>query len=363
MKITFKKLFLFGLMLVLTLSFAACGQKEETDTETKTETELETETQEETEIVEVPVTPGKTNLLTGLPTLTDEGVGKRPVAVMVNNTKAAFPQYGIAQADIIFEVPVEGGETRFMAMYGDYTQVPKVCSVRSCRMYFPEYSEGFDAVYVNWGMSDAIRPYVNSLNLTHYEGAYNTGKLFARDAERQKTKALEHTGYFNGPGLPEAMAEAEQRTDIEADKKDTAFHFHEPENVVKPTGDVCETFVVDYYAVKSRFTYDAETNTYLKEHNGNAQIDGVTGTQLAFTNVLILETDIGEHANGTHRDVRWYNGGTGYYISNGAVQKIKWTKAGIESRILLFDENGNELTINAGKSYIGISYFDRVTFE
>ena len=31
MKITLKKLFLFGLMLVLTLSVVACGKKDETD--------------------------------------------------------------------------------------------------------------------------------------------------------------------------------------------------------------------------------------------------------------------------------------------------------------------------------------------
>lgn len=361
MKTTLKKLFLCSLMLVLAFTFVACGSKEEPETETM---ETETETEAETEVVEVPVTPGNTNLLTGLPTLTDEAIGKRPVAVMVNNVKASFPQYGIAEADIIFEIPVEGGSTRFMAMYGDYTQVPKVCSVRSCRMYFPEYSEGFDAVYVNWGMSEAIRPYVNSLNLTHYEGAYNTGNLFDRDTERRASgMALEHTGYFNGPGLPEAMEAAGQRTDIEADKKDTAFNFYEPENVVKPTGDACIKVEIDYGVAEPTFTYDAETNTYLKQHNGVNQIDGVTGTQLAFTNVIILETDIGEHSNGTHRDVRWYNGGTGYYISNGAVQKITWSKASIESRILLFDENGEELTINAGKSYIGISYYDKVTLE
>ena len=368
MKTTLKKLCLLSMMLVFALSVTACGNKTNADagnnSDTESISEIETETETQTEVVEIPVTPGMTNLLTGLPTLTEEAVGKRPVAVMVNNTKASFPQYGIAQADIIFEIPVEGGETRFMAMFGDYTQVPKVCSVRSCRAYFPEYSEGFDAVYVNWGMSEAIRPYVNSLNLTHYEGLYNAGGLFARDEARLASGvAKEHTGYFNGPGLPAAMEKKEQRTDIEADKKDTAFNFYEPENVVKPTGEACETFVIDYVAVKSRFTYDAETNTYLKEHNGKAQIDGNTGTQLAFTNVLILETDIGAHSNGTHRDVRWQNGGTGYYISNGAVQKLTWSKASIESRILLFDEEGKELTINAGKIYIGISYPGEITFE
>lgn len=357
MKDKMKKVLLLSVMLVFALVFAGCGKKESENTE-EINTEVVTETEEEI------VTPGNINLLTGLPTLTDEAIGKRPVAVMVNNVKASFPQYGVAQADIIFEIPVEGGSTRFMAMYGDYTQVPKICSVRSCRMYFPEISEGFDAVYVNWGMSEAIRPYVNSLNLTHYEGAYNTGKLFARDTERQSAGySLEHTGYFDGTGLPAAMEEAGQRTDIEEDKKDTAFKFNDADTVVKPLGDACTVVTVDYGAAEATLTYDEATNTYLKEHNGNAQIDGVTGTQLAFTNVLVLECNIGAHPNGTHRDVKWIEGGNGYYVSNGAVQKITWSKDSIESRIMLFDEDGNELRINAGKSYIGINYVGEATFE
>lgn len=360
------KLMLLCFVMVLACVFVGCGNKASTDN-TQVDTQLETQLQEteSTEVQEVVIeTPGNTNLLTGLPTLTEEAIGKRPVAVMVNNVKASFPQYGIAEADIIFEIPVEGGSTRFMAMYGDYTQVPKVCSVRSCRMYFPEISEGFDAVYVNWGMADPIRPYVNSLNLTHYEGAYNTGGLFSRDSERRNAgMALEHTGYFNGPGLPEAMAEAGQRTDIEADKKDTAFKFNEPENVVKPTGDACTKVDIDFGVAEPTLTYDEASNTYLKQHNGKAQMDGVTGTQLAFTNVLVLECNIGDHENGTHRDVRWVEGGAGYYVSNGAVQPITWSKDAIESRIKLFDADGNELKLNAGKSYIAINYPGQATFE
>ena len=69
---------------------------------------------------------------------------------MVNNVPAAMPQYGVAKADVIFEIPVEGDVTRFMALYADYTTVPRVCAVRSCRYYFPAFSQGFDAFYVNW---------------------------------------------------------------------------------------------------------------------------------------------------------------------------------------------------------------------
>ena len=97
------------------------------------------------------------NLLTGNNDLTDEAIGKRPVAVMVNNIPAALPQYGISAADVIFELPVEGNQTRLMALYADYTQVPKVCAIRSCRYYYPAIAKGFDAYYVHWGMDETVR--------------------------------------------------------------------------------------------------------------------------------------------------------------------------------------------------------------
>ena len=122
------------------------------------------------------------NLLTGTNDLTDEAIGKRPVAVMVNNIAAALPQYGISEADIIFELPVEGNQTRLMAMYADYTQVPKICAVRSCRYYYPAIAKGFDAYYVHWGQDESIVGYLNSLNMSRFNGLDNTGGLFGRDS-------------------------------------------------------------------------------------------------------------------------------------------------------------------------------------
>lgn len=125
--------------------------------------------------------PANQNLLTGVLDLTEGAIGKRPVAVMVNNVDPAMPQYGVGKADIIFEIPVEGDATRFMALYGDYTAVPKICAIRSCRAYFPALSEGFDAFYVNWGSDDTIGEYIASLNLDQIDGISDGSGLFGRD--------------------------------------------------------------------------------------------------------------------------------------------------------------------------------------
>ena len=68
----------------------------------------------EVSMVETPIKTGPAanqNLLTGIDDLSKEAIGKRPVAVMVNNVEDALPQYGIGEADVIFELPVEGNLT------------------------------------------------------------------------------------------------------------------------------------------------------------------------------------------------------------------------------------------------------------
>lgn len=305
------------------------------------------------------------NPLTGLYDVTDGGKGKRPVAIMVNNIEYSLPQYGIYTADIIFEMPAEGGLTRFMAMYADYTAVPKVCSVRSCRKYFPAMSEGFDAVYVNCGMNNVIRDYVRSLNLTNYD-AYFDSRLFERDQDRLNAGyAYEHTLYFDGPRLPEIMERDGKRTDIESDKQGAFFNFNDIKKPVNPSNTVCEYVRVDFGYNESGFTYDKESNKYLKDFNGDPQIDGNNESQLAFTNLIILETEIGNDVNGMHRDVNWHGGSDhyGYYVSNGYVQKITWSKASEESKLMLFDLNGNPLSINCGNSYISVGFEGETYFS
>ena len=357
---------------LLSISLLSGCKKEEAVVEEPEEI-VENVVEEKEEIEEpveeaVPEDPENLNLLTGLPTLTEEAIGKRPVAVMVNNVPKALPQYGIEQADVIFEVIVEGDQTRFMALYGDYTQVPKVCSVRSCRKYFPILSEGFDAVYVNWGMSKSTRKYVETLNLTNYDGIYNEGNMFARDeARRNAGYALEHTGYFDGTKLPEVMAKNGDRTDLAESKKGTAFLFNGVDEQIKAAGQDCTYVKINFGAMNAEFNYSEETKTYFKKHNGNNQVDGVTGEQLQFTNVLVLETTFEKDGNTSNKWFDWTGGedSVGYYISNGGMQKIHWEKENDEVKgyLKFYTEDGTELSINRGKTYIAINHKEKAVFE
>lgn len=365
-----------ALLLAVTMGMAGCGQKKADAEETQKEEVKTTEEPEEEESTAVSgaavepeaVVPANQNLLTGIGDLSQEAIGKRPVAVMVNNVQKAMPQYGVGQADIIFEIPVEGDATRFMALYGDYTKVPQICPIRSCRYYFPALSQGFDAYYVNWGIDDTMGDYLAALNMDQIEGITNTGGLFGRDQEKlNQGYALEHTGYFDGTRLVSYIESQGLRADLLEDKKGAAFPFNGMEEQLKPEGSDCTSVQINFGAQSSAFTYDQEKKLYLKQINGQPQVDGKTGEQLSFTNVFVLETDISVRDDIGHKEIDWDGAAdsVGYYVSNGGVQKIHWSKeANNENSYLRFyDESGQEISINRGKSYIALNYRNQTTFQ
>ena len=110
---------------VLSLGVMGCGKKE-TSTEATTET---TTTEATTEAATEVQHEGVYNDLTG-EWVTDrtEEYG-RPIAVMLNNISDAMPQCDIGKADIVYEMKVEGGITRLLGIFNDYSNLEKLGSI------------------------------------------------------------------------------------------------------------------------------------------------------------------------------------------------------------------------------------------
>ncbi len=367
-----KAIVLWMLILAMAISLVGCGDSKATDQNEQEEQqvveqdEIVDESQQEEVKEEEVVIPANQNLLTGVCDLSEEAIGKRPVAVMINNVNAALPQYGISGADIIFEMHVEGDLTRLMAVYADYTKVPKICAIRSCRYYFPVMAHGFDAFYVNWGFDETMRSYVDSLGIPYIDGMETSGNMFGRDQGRINSGySLEHTAYFDGTKFAEYINKKDYRTDLLDEKKGTAFLFNGLNEQIKPSDEACTYVHVDFGGATATFEYDETTNTYFKSINGKKQKDAVSNEQLNFTNVVILETEISIRTQYGHKeiDLQGGSGYAGYYISNGAIQKISWEKPTASDYLKFYDEAGNEISINRGKTYIAFNYADRAIFE
>lgn len=332
-------------------SSSVTGETVQQVTEKVTETQAETQATEAAESVSTVQNP-----LTGEYGYNEAAVNKRPVAIMINNISQSLPQYGIGSADYMYEIVVEGGITRMMAVFADYTSVPDICSIRSCRYYFPIIAYGLDAIYCHWGMDHTIaEETLANLGIDRFDGDdsryYNS--LFFNDQERLEIYDREHTGYLKGSVLADTIANAGYRTDITNPKN--SFVFNEGEQPVVPAGVDCDSFTVNFsQSYFSTFTFDQASGTYLKQHSGEPHIDEATGEQLAFTNIFVLETAVSVRDDYGRMDVA-LDGGTGYYISNGSAQQISWSKPSDDSNFIITDNSGNAITVNRGKCYFGIT--------
>src|SRR5436305_2379329 len=81
----------------------------------------------------LPGAGGFVNPLTGLKTYTPQDwQSRRVLAVKIGNSSAERPQSGLDRADVVYEELVEGGITRFMALFLT-NSVDRVGPVRSVR--------------------------------------------------------------------------------------------------------------------------------------------------------------------------------------------------------------------------------------
>lgn len=300
------------------------------------------------------------NPLTGEDSFNENAVGKRPVACVVENSSAARPQWGIADStsspDIILEGEVEGGETRMLWFYADYTSLPdQIGPIRSARPPYIRFSELFDAIFIHWGQSESRDSYVGADSVFQTDGvdhinqmAYSDSVgLFGRDSSRGVSS--EHTGVLYGDRLEQAIKEAEFRTDVD-ESSFTQFSFNE--TAAEVGTESCTSFSVAFSKnTKTRdWTYSAEDKMY---HCTDYQTD------VARTNLLVLydQTEYITKYNykGTGKSEIYcdykLSGGNGKLASFSTVTEITWS---VENGVLVIkDKNGDDVKLNPGKTWIG----------
>lgn len=332
---------IFSIILALIaalLSFSACGGEETTET-TTTEPPLESTTKP------VPVI----NPLTGESGYDKALLSNRPVVISVENHPDARPQWGLCSSDIVMEMVAEGGITRMLLMYADKSRIPeKIGPVRSARHYFVELVSGFDAIFVHWGGSTYAYNEFSKGYCDHLDGK-SISDCFYRDKTRYVD--MEHTGYTKGSAITEAIDNREIRTTLN-DGYSSPFKFNESAKALSE--NTCTSCEISYSgSYNYSFNYDASDKLYYSSLNDSPFVDS-DGNQQNFTNLVLLYTTITDLNDAKSRVTFDLDSGNGVYISNGTYKSITWEKGDATDMLKLYDEDGSELSLNPGRSYIGI---------
>lgn len=295
---------------------------------------------------------GEINPLTGL-YINKETAKRRPIGIMINNLKAAQPQSGIGQADIIYETLVEGAITRLYALFQDF-DAEKIGPIRSARHYYLDFAFDFDALYVHYGQSPQASIAFNQLNTPNLNGlSYLDSIMCFQDPDRVRP----HSTYTSYNGLMAAWENVDYRKEIKSDYlNDSKFKFSE-EDYTPNSATQAKKVVLDYsYYSQPWFEYNEEEKVYYRFQYENPHIDVETGEQLNFKNLVIQLTDMWVIPGDTEGrlDMSLITSGSGYYITNGVSIPITWKKTSHESPTQYYLEDGTQLLLNKGKTWISV---------
>lgn len=296
--------------------------------------------------------PVKTDIPQGLKIL-DSSSATRPIAIMINNAPAASPYHrGLQDAYIVYEIVVEGGITRMMALFKDVDMDEDLIgSVRSSRHYYLDYAMENDAIYVHHGKSPQAQTDMSTYNIDHID-AESPG--FTRD--KSLGVSSEHTSYANLKGIEELIKKKGFRYTLNKDLllnyKVDAVDLSTKEGAIK-----ADKVSITYSNVNtSGYTYDRESGTYLRTINGTAHTDYDTKKQYTVKNIITYQVENNTIPDGGkgRQELNNVTSGTGYYISNGYAVPIKWSKASRESQTKYTYNNGEEIEVNDGNTFIQI---------
>lgn len=359
-----KKRGMWPAVLLISLLLAGCAKhktadvpKEHMETleETKViviepETEPETPVSREQERVEkdgqIP------SYLTG--ELTDTAIAdRRPIAVMISNDKAALPHYGINHAGVIYEAPVEGNMNRFMALIEDYDNLDRIGSVRSCRTYYTFFAREFEAIYAHYGQSVFALPYLE--NMEHLDGIEGKGAVAFY---RTKDRKAPHNAYASADGIKKGIA-ALGYSEAYPDSYSGHYHFASPEYpVMLAEGADAVTVKPGYPYNAPWFEYHKEDGLYYRFQYGGPH-NGDEG-QLAVKNILFQYCPTGFYKPSEYLDINLHSPGLGYYFTNGHCTTITWNKESTYGVTRYYDNDGQEILLNPGKTWVCIIPADRI---
>ena len=299
----------------------------------------------------------------------------RMVGVMVNNISSsekqdARPQRGIGSADLLIESKVEGGITRFCAVFRDADTVPEVGPMRSGRDQFLQLLMPYQALYYHDGESIFCTQFVSVYD---YSGLNIGGKNYfntpvhphvAHRDSRGRNVAYEHTEFTSGKEIRQAAANA--GISLSYTNETPFFRFADyrtsASNELPGAPSARSISIVHSDSYKTRFSYNSWNRNYKMEmysHRAKAYettVDELTGKQLTFENLVVCFADIAAYAGDSHdvQSVNFVAGGQAYLFTRGGVQTCRWEKPHPTQPLKLYTDSGEEMTLNRGKTYLAL---------
>lgn len=273
----------------------------------------------------------------------------RPIAVMIDNHSYAWPQAGLQKAYMIYEIVVEGGETRLMALFKG-VDVEKIGPVRSARHYFLDYAMENDAIYTHFGESPQAASDIKRYSMNEIDGIAEDGTTF----KRVKDKAAPHNAITSMSKLIESAKN--KKFKMTSNKESVLNYVTDEVNLEE--GQQAISVTIPHSKLQTvKYIYDEENKVYKRLARGKEQTDWDTKEIITTKNIIVTFCDnytLSDVENKGRQGIKNIGTFDGYYITNGRAIKIKCIKNERDEQTVYQDMEGNEIKVNDGNTFVNI---------
>ncbi|MGH9305738.1 MAG: DUF3048 domain-containing protein [Acidimicrobiales bacterium] len=286
--------------------------------------------------------------LTGLPVTDPASAGRPALNVKIDNAPQARPQSGLDKADVVYEEVVEGGITRYLAVFQSHDAAP-LGPIRSVRMTDADVVHPIGGLFA---YSGGIPAFINDVRAAGVidVGANADPSAYTRSNSRQSP----HNLYSSTSVLRQA-------TPAGLGPPKPVFAYRQ---VAAPFGGTGVAPISHFQvsmspSVTSEWDWDPATARWLRSINGAPQV-ATDGVRIAFANVIIEmvpyhNTGFVDPAGNPVPDASVVGNGPAVVLSGGSMLSGSWSKASPAAVTTFADSAGTPVLLTPGTTWIELA--------
>jgi hypothetical protein len=262
------------------------------------------------------------------------------LAAKIDNHPAARPQWGLERTDLVYEELVEGGLTRYVAVW--FADVPKeIGPIRSIRPMDPDIISPLGGIVAySGGQQRFVRMMQNTPVHNSIHGGTDDEYMY-----RSRSKAAPHNVVVEARELRAAYARLAPPPQ--------QFRYAARASTASPAAYGTPAKGVDVAfspSSKRAWRWDAASATYLRSQDGRKDLDS-NGTQLRATNVVAMYVGIDWTYGIVPRTVM-VDSGKAWVSTGGKVLEVTWSKKSRTAPIVLTNKSGVEIHLAPGNTWV-----------
>ena len=270
--------------------------------------------------------------------------------VKIDNHEVARPQWGINEADVVFEELVEGNITRFAAIFHS-RNVTDIGPVRSARTGdFDLLSNLNSPLFGNSGGNPTVLRLLNEVDMV-LVGDTNAG----REAYRRYSGRRAPHNLMTGTG--EIYAWADGRGGIPPQM----FSYRDEEDTLPISAEQVDGIEIDYGGYQVEYRWDDENGGWARQQQGTDHVD-YDGVRVTPENVIVQFVKYGQSvAYAGSPEVKLIGRGEAWVLTEGHLIEATWNRPTPTDITEFRDADGATVPISPGRTWVALPRPDTAT--